>query len=224
MTREHKCVPAGPDAIFTWEKCHSGRPDRTRKRSRFLHGWHSGPAPGRPGRRWPGDQKASAPPPAGGSHREGGTRPTGKEAHPGRSGDPDPAAAALEPTIKRPLASVRAPRQGHRRRGGDSPRADGSPRRRPRAARRWRPDPWLRPSGGARVRYRACPVPRCPPRSATRRHQRALALSALDCERLVTWVPASPTPDSDVLSNRPLPPFPGTRTSNFRSREACRGP
>lgn len=114
------------------------------------------------GRRPAGGQRAAAPPPAGGSHPEGGTPPTGKEAHPpptgkeahpGLSGGRDPAANALEPAIRRPLASGRAPRQGHRRRGGDSPRAGGSPRRRPRAARRWRPDPWRRPGGGARVPY-----------------------------------------------------------------------
>lgn len=152
------------------------------------------------GRRRAGGQSAAAPPPAGCSHQEGSTPP-----HQGsRSGGRDPAPASLEPAIRRPLASVRAPRQGHRRRGGDSPRAGGNPRRRPRAARRWRPGPWLRPGAGARV-----PVPRCQARRANPRHQRALALSALDCQRLVTWVPASPTPDSDALSNRPYLRFQG---------------
>lgn len=168
MTRVHKCVPAGPGAIFTCEKCHSGRPDRTRKRSRFLHGWHSGPAPGRPGRRRAGGQRASAPPPAGGSHREGGThRPLGG---PGRC-------------RCRPRAGDQtAPRV----RAGAPPRSP-APRGRLTPCR-WKPSAppagcsalAPRPIAAAR-RRRPCPVPLCPPRSATRRHQRALALSALDC-------------------------------------------
>lgn len=70
--------------------------------------------------------------------------------------DRDPAATVLGPAIRHPGA----PGRGPRRRGGDSPHAGGSPRRRPRAARRWRPGPWQRPGSGARApNPRTDPVP-----------------------------------------------------------------
>lgn len=94
----------------------------------------------------------------------------------------DPAAAASGPAIRRSRASERVPRQALRRRRGDSPRAGGSPRRRPRAARRWRPGPWPRSARatvpGDRDAY---------PGGPTSSSQRGLALSALDYPRLVTW-------------------------------------
>lgn len=94
----------------------------------------------------------------------------------------DPAAAASGPAIRRSRASERVPRQALRRRRGDSPRAGGSPRRRPRAARRWRPGPWPR-SARATV-----PGDRdAHPGGPTSSSQRGLALSALDYPRLVTW-------------------------------------
>ena len=60
---------------------------------------------------------------------------------------------------------MRTPCQGHRCRRGHSPRAGGSPRRLPRAARRWRPCPWPR-SARAPVPGTAAPPARTHPLGA----------------------------------------------------------
>lgn len=214
MTRVHKCVPAGPDAIFHLGEVpfRSGPDQETLPLpARLALGAGAGQTRPHMGRGQKASRRRLPPGRRHTPHREGGTpRPLG----------------GLGPCRCRTRADDQT---SHPVRAGAPPRSP-APRGRLTPCR-WKPSAppagcsalAPRPMAAAR-RRRACPVPRCPPRSATRRHQRTLALSALDCERLVTWVPASPTPDSDVLSNRPLPPFPGTRASNFRSREASRGP
>lgn len=78
---------------------------------------------------------------------------------------PVPASAARGPAPRRPGASVWTPGPGRRRRGSDSPRAGGSPRRSPRAARCWSPGPWQRPDAGASDPERSAdPVPPAPTR------------------------------------------------------------
>lgn len=132
ITNVTKRVPTGPGATCTGDKRRSGaaRPDQEtlRLRAQLARGRVPGRQLPRPGRA-PGALRG----------RLSRMAPTGKPAPPSPpppQEDPAPAARLLGLATKRPGASVRAPGQGHRRRGDDSPRAGGSPRRRPRAARR----------------------------------------------------------------------------------------
>lgn len=156
---DHKCDLSAPMRLdWTWCKPHPGkvpfrggptRPGNARVSCTAGNGMGAGLTAAADGT---GARSAAARPLAGGSHQERQQHPPPRRPRQGR----DPAATVLGPAIRHPGA----PGQGPRRRGGDSPHAGGSPRRRPRAARRWRPGPWQRPGSGARApNLRTDPVP-----------------------------------------------------------------
>lgn len=197
-------------SLSTWDKCHSGAARLHQETlplpAELALGAGAGPTAAAGGT---GPGGATAPslrrrlPPG-----RGTTLP--REATQGR----DPAAAAPGSTIRRSRASERVPRQDLQRRRGDSPRAGGSPRRRPQAARRWRPGPWPRSaratvpetSTPTREAQLGAPSADSPSRRSTTR--------ALSRGRLAT-----PTPNSDALREQPAAPFPRTREPPTSGRD-----
>lgn len=171
-----------------------GRPDAARKRSRFLHSWQWDGCRVNRGRRRARGQECR-----GAASR--GWLPPGKAATPStRAAAPGPGSRRYRP---------RAGDQASRRAGPRSP----APRGRLTPCR-WKPSAppagcsalAPRPMATARLR-RPCPEPAHRPGAAsTDSPSRRSISSALSRGRLAT-----PTPDSDALSNRRAAPSPRTR-------------